>query len=94
MQSSPEAVGTFEAFVSSVIDTAVERAVEAALCKTREPDDALLDAQGAADLLALTKQSIEMMSKRRSHGLPFVKLPNGRIRFERAALLVWARSAS
>ncbi len=36
---------------------------------------ALLDARGAADLLALSEESVSTMAKRRSHGLPLIKLP-------------------
>ncbi len=57
--------------------------------KARQVDPALLDAQGAADLLALTKQSVEMLSKRGQ--IPSVVMPNRRRRYERDVLLEWAR---
>jgi hypothetical protein len=50
---------------------------------------ALLDKHGAADLLSMTPEAVETLSKR--HKLPRVALPNGRIRFERDALLRWAK---
>jgi excisionase family DNA binding protein len=70
------------------LEQIVREAVRDELRRMRASDE-LLDYDGAAQLLAVTPHALRALVKRRA--LPFVKLPTGRVRFEREPLLRWAK---
>ena len=74
--------------LSAELKAVVAESVEAALA-AREQPVALLDVTGAARFLALSEDAVRTLAKR--HKIPRVTLPNGRVRFEPAALRSWAR---
>ena len=79
--------------VESELEQVLQRAAEQAarrVLEERAESAGWLDAAAAADHLSLSEEAIRGLVKRRE--IPFVKLPNGRIRFERTALDAWARS--
>jgi hypothetical protein len=56
--------------------------------------DALLDSAGAADVLSMPESAVLDLAYRRrtdDNPIPAFKMPNGKLRFERAALLAWAK---
>jgi hypothetical protein len=66
---------------------------EVATLREAKPEPSvLLDADGAAALLLLTPEAISTLAKRGR--IPSILLPNRRRRFDRDALLAWARSSS
>jgi hypothetical protein len=59
-----------------------------------ERGDSLLDSAGAADALSMPETAVlELAYRRRTdkNPIPAFKMPNGKLRFDRAELLRWAR---
>lgn len=77
---------------SSELEKLVTRAVKQALFDFKSQPAPLLDVDGAAELLTLTREAVRTLAKRRQ--LPIIKLPNGKLRFDANDLLAWARGAA
>lgn len=80
------------AFVEVSIEEDVRRVVAeeiSRLLATLSASSAWLTAAGAAEHLATTEEAVRSMVKRRQ--IPAHRLPNGRLRFDRAELDAWAR---
>jgi excisionase family DNA binding protein len=65
------------------------RQVKEMLARVESPTSPWLDAKGAADYLATSRDAIHGLVKRKQ--IPFHKAPNGRLRFDRGELNAWVR---
>ena len=76
---------------TGILEALTERveALSAEVASLHGQGPAFLDKHQAAELLSLTPEAVETLSKRGK--LPRVKFPNGAVRFERHALISWAK---
>lgn len=71
---------------TAVLDTAVDLASG----KPSEPSDGLLDRRGACKVLGCSSSKLDQLCRDEADPVPYIRLGEVK-RFERAALLEWAR---
>lgn len=76
--------------IELVKNAVVDSAVDLAGGKPAEPADGLLDRRGACKVLGCSSSKLDLLCRAEVDPVPFIRLGEVK-RFERAALLEWAR---